>query len=421
MKLLFVCQYFYPEQFRINEVCFALAKQGHELTVLTGLPNYPSGTVFDGYNWSELQQQNEDVPTSYDKSLGAFVEHIKGVRIIRCKLRPRLTGTKNLALNYLSFVKNGNAVAKKLGRVETFDKVIVFQYSPVTMIWPALAYLKAAGYRVPLYVYSFDLWPESLVSAGISNKGIVYSVIKALSKYLYSKADCIWTSSLNFENYFRDKLSLRNPIEYLPIFSESLFLRELPSEVETYSKDKVFHFLFAGNIGEMQSVETIVKSCARLAEINAPVVFDIVGSGSSFHKVTELAHSLNLTKKQIVFHGQHQLSDMPDFYEKADAFLVTLKKDDFISYTLPGKMQGYMAYGKPIIAAIDGEASHVIRECRCGLVCGAENDLELSNIVLKFISMSSSDHMLMSQNAREYYDAHFSETAFFEKLSTLMG
>lgn len=455
MKLLVVCQYFYPEQFRLNDVCFNLATKGHEVTVLTGLPNYPQGEIFTGYGWEELEKieksgiKLQSTGLHYDNKLNAYVENIHGVKVVRANLRPRLKGKKNLAKNYLSFVKEGNKVASAMAQLYKediekgfeedsaygFDKIIVFQYSPVTMAFPAITFKKESGADIPIYIYCFDLWPESIVSAGLSKNGPIYYGIKLLSKHIYAQADELWISSHNFENYFTNKLRVTKPCHYLPIYAEQLFLREKvkQKEQEAQSEENVevtevadlqrnpkINFLFAGNIGEMQSVETILKACSLVLKRGYNPVLHIVGEGSSYNKIIDMAAALELSNKNIIFYGQHPLREMPHFYDMADAFLVTLKNDEFISYTLPGKVQSYMAYGKPIVAAIDGEASRVITEARCGFVGPAEDYEALSRNIIRFIDLSPAEHEEYANSAREYYEDHFSQKIFFENLDKLL-
>lgn len=439
MKLLVVCQYFYPEQFRLNDVCFNLAASGHEVTVLTGLPNYPQGEVFPGYGWKELEEieqsgiKLQSTDLRYDKHLNAFVEQIHGVKVIRVNLRPRLSGKKNLAKNYLSFIKEGNKVSKSMAQlyksdvekglesesVYSFDKIIVFQYSPVTMALPAITFKKKSGADIPIYLYCFDLWPESIVSAGLSKTGPIYYGIKLLSKYIYAQADGLWISSHKFKNYFIHKLKVTKPFHYLPIYAEQLFLTK-KSSTSPQSNNKI-NFLFAGNIGEMQSVETILYACNLVLEKGYNPVFHMVGEGSSYKKITDLSAYLGLPNSNIIFYGQHPLSEMPHFYDMADAFLVTLKKDEFISYTLPGKVQSYLAYGKPIVAAIDGEASRVITDASCGFVGAAEDYETLSSNIIRFMELSPLEREEYGDSAREYYENHFSQKIFFENLDKLLA
>lgn len=391
MKILLVCQYFYPEQFRVNDICFELAKEGHIVTVLTGLPNYPSGIVDNKYKGFKNRK-----------------EEINGVKVIRSWLLGRGTGITRLALNYLSFALS--STMKALFIKKDFDEILIYQLSPVTMALPGILLKKLT--KKPLILYCHDLWPESIASAGISSDSKIYAIILRISKWIYKRADEIFTSSKLFEEYFRNTLEIDNNITHLPVYAESLF-----ENINIRKKcDKNINLVFAGNIGEMQSVETILYAANELKE-EQYIKFHIIGNGSSAEKCKELASILNL--KNVIFHGQHPINEMPKFYEMADAFLITLKANKIISYTLPNKIQSYMAAGKPIIGAIDGETQIVINQANCGLCTSAENFKDLANKISTFVR-ETENWTIYGKNARNYYDNNFSKKIYFERLNSLI-
>jgi len=346
MKILMVCQYYYPEQFKINDICSTLVKQGHKVSVLTGLPNYPSGIIEKGY-----------------KKLKKRREVINGVHVTRSLIIARGKGNIRLALNYISFVVSASINALFIKK--DFDLIFVYQLSPATMAIPGILLKKIT--KKPMLLYCFDLWPESIVSGSISKKSKTYSMLFKICRWIYNKADKILVSSNQFKEYFKTTLNIYKDISYLPIYAESLF-----ENIGKISNNKI-NFVFAGNIGEMQSVETIVYAANEVKE-NKNILIHIVGDGSSRKKCEELAK--NMALDNIIFHGQYPTTEMPKFYELADAFLVTLKNDKMISYTLPGKVQTYMASGKPIIGAINGEAAMIINISQAcltySLLCGVE-------------------------------------------------
>lgn len=389
MKILFVCQYYYPEQFKINDICTELVKQGHEVTVLTGLPNYPSGVIDKEY-----------------KSLDKRVESIDGVKVIRSWIIGRGQGKIKLALNYLSYAIS--ASIKSLFIKKDFDLIFVYQLSPVTMALPGILLKKIT--KKPLIIYCFDLWPESIVSGGISTDSYIYKILLKMSKWIYQKADRLITSSKQFEDYFNNTLDINEELNHLPIYAESIF------DGIGKKDDTTVDLVFAGNIGKMQSVETIIYAANELKE-EKDIKFHIVGDGSSKRKCEELSNSLGINN--ITFHGQHPITEMPKFYELADAFLVTLKNNKMISYTLPGKVQSYMASGKPIIGAINGETSIVIKEAKCGLCSPAENYKELASNIRLF-AKEKDIHHVYGENARRYYDNNFSKKIYMDKLNHIL-
>lgn len=382
-KILVVSQNFYPEQFRINDICQELVIRGFDVTVLTGLPNYPKGKIFEGY---EHKQKRTEV--------------YKGIKIIRCHERERKSGgALNLFLNYYSFVMSSKKMIKKIDK--DFDLILVNQLSPVMQTYCALDYKKK--FNVPVLLYCLDLWPASLSAGGVTG-GPIYKYFHKVSKKIYSKCDKIVVSSNMFKEYFEQEFGFdKKQIGYLPQYSEDLF-KPMQKEFNPNQCDIVF----AGNVGKLQAVNNIVE-CARLLQ-DKPIKFHIVGGGSEYNKCVELAKSL----KNIEFYGQRDLSEMPKFYEMADAMLVTLKKDDLISKTLPGKVQTYMAAAKPIIAVGENELKYVVGKAGCGFVASPDNPEELKNCILKFVECDNKKEL--ASNARKFYEENFSKELFFERL-----
>ena len=387
MKILVISQVYYPEQFRINDICEELVKMGHDVTVLTGLPNYPKGELYPGY-----------------EHVKNMTENINGVKAIRVYERPRKTGAVNRFLNYYSFSHNSTKYVKRLDK--DYDVVFINQLSPVMQAKAGIKYKKLFGKKVVLYC--LDLWPASLTAGGIGKKNPVYAFYKKVSKKIYQSADKILISSKMFKNYFANEFKMNtNGIEYLPQYAEDLFV------ATDIKKDKnCIDLVFAGNIGKMQSVETIVK-CANLMK-NENVNFHIVGDGVSLADCKTMADK----DAKITFYGQRPLTEMPQFYDMADAMLVTLKNDDLISYTLPGKVQTYMASGKPIIASGKNELKNVIEESGAGICVEPDDEYKLKDAIMSFCQ--SKEKSVMAKNARKYYEDNFDKQKFFEKLENVL-
>lgn len=387
MRILVICQYYYPEPFRINDICEELVRRGHEVTVVTGEPNYPEGNIYKGY---EKHARADEI--------------IEGVAVHRCHIIPRKTGTFYRLLNYFSYPWKAKQYIKRLlaSDGKPFDVVFANQLSPVMMVEPAILYKKRYG--VPVVMYCLDLWPESLVAGGISRKSFIYKVFYKKSKKIYRGVDRILITSRMFRDYLKEQFQIeeRN-IEYLPQYAEGLF-EPLPFK-ET--EDEV-NLMFAGNVGEVQSVETIIRAAEKLQE--KAVRFHIIGGGTDLERLKELAKDLN----NVSFYGRRPLEEMPEFYTRADAMLVTLKADPVLSLTLPGKVQSYMAAGKPIIGAIDGETASVIHDAGCGF-CGKSEDVNELIINIELF-MKSDQKEQMCSNARLYYETHFDRRKYMDKL-----
>ena len=216
-----------------------------------------------------------------------------------------------------------------------------------------------------------------------------------------------------FKDYFENVLGVSSEnIVYLPQYAEELFDEVLSA---TIGKDR-YDFVFAGNIGEMQSVETIIKAVKLLngEKFDKEIKIHIVGEGSKLKECQKLAAGLS----NIEFYGRRPVGDMPEFYGMADAMLLTLKSNKTISYTLPGKVQSYLAAGKPIIGAVNGEARRVIEEAECGYCCEAEDSEALAEQMKKFVE--SEQKQQMGIRAREYYKQHFLKSTFIAQLEQLL-
>lgn len=380
MKILTICQYYEPEPFRITDICEELVRRGHEVTVLTGVPNYPMGEVYPGYE--------NCVGTTEEKN---------GVKVIRCSTIPRGKDTVHRLLNYFSYPISASRAAGKLPA--DYDVIFVNQLSPVMMAWPAIKYAKK--YRKKIVMYCLDLWPASLAAGGI-RRGVIYKFFAWISGYIYRKMDIILNTSRMFADYQIEKFGIEESrIKYLPQYAESIF--DNVSSVD----DEYIDLMFAGNIGVTQSLETVIKAAEEVK--NKKVRWHIVGDGQDLERIKQLAEGM----ENVIFYGRKPLSEMPEYYKKADAMLVTLIKDDFINLTLPGKVQTYMAAGKPIIGAADGEIKTTLEMAQCGYAVNAEDYVGLAEAVEKF---ASSDWKKLGANSRRYFDMNYRRSDFFDKL-----
>ena len=373
MKILVVSQYYYPEPFRITDICETLVKKGHEVTVVTGIPNYPMGRIYDGYRGRDKRH-----------------EVINGVKVYRCFTIGRRTGALWRFLNYYSFSLSSTAFLSK--HKEEYDVVFVNQLSPVIMSNGAIRYKKKHGKKMVLYC--LDLWPASLLVGGIKENSLLYRYFYKVSKRIYEKADKILITSKSFAKYFEEKFGIVGT-EYLPQYAEELFTMENCKKRPSETVD----LMFAGNVGAAQAVDTIVRAAALTKDVEK-MRWHIVGDGSELEACKRLAMELNVTS--VIFHGRQPLEKMPEYYSMADAMLVTMNKDTVAEMTLPGKVQTYMAAGKPIIGAIDGEAARVISESNSGLCCGAEDFAGLAEAARHFAcNISNADKH--AENSYAYY------------------
>ena len=388
MKILVVCQYYDPEPFRIGDICRALKERGHQVTVVTGQPNYPEGEIYPGY---EKKNRRHEV--------------LDGVEVHRCFTMPRKSGVLHRFLNYYRFMLSSCRFVKKLPG--DYDVVLVNQLSPVMMAKAGILY--GRKHKKKVVMYCLDLWPESLIAGGIGRGSLIYKYFHRVSRKIYTKMDKILVTSREFTGYLQSQFGIcEEKIQHLPQYAEELF--DTVPEVE---REEKLNLTFAGNIGEVQSVETILQAARKLQD--KPVAFHIVGGGSDLERLQNMAADWNL--KNVVFYGRRPVSEMPEFYAKADAMLVTLSKDPVLSLTLPGKVQSCMAAGKPIIGAVNGETARVIAEAECGYCGPAEDAGRLAENILE---LSGANMTQMGKNARAYYEQQFEKARFIDTLESAL-
>jgi len=358
MKLLFVCQYYYPERIGLTNICEELVKRGNDVTALTGLPNYPKGYVPKEYKFFKKRK-----------------ETINGVKIIRSFEIGRRKGKIMLCINYISFYLSSLLKVRKLDK--DFDKVICYQHSPITMASAAMKYAKKR--KKEFILYCFDLWPESLKTYNIKENNIIFKIVKKLSNRIYSNCDKIIVSSKPFIKYFTEYHNInKKKIYYLPQFSY-----DYGKKIENKKTDDKIHLLYAGNIGKVQNIECIIEAI-KILETDKKFVIDIVGYGSNFNKLEKMIKEYKLNDK-IILHGEKNNEELQEFYNIADALLLTLTENSFISKTLPLKLQSYMTTEKPILASINGAAQALIKEYKCGVCVKANDYINYSKTIKDFL------------------------------------
>lgn len=386
MKILVICQYYFPEPFRISDICEELVKRDHEVFVVTGTPNYPMGEIYSGY---ENGKKSDEI--------------LNGVKIHRCPILPRKKGAINRFLNYYSYPY---LACKYIKNLNEFDVVFINQLSPVMMAKAGIKYAKK--HHIKSVMYCLDLWPESLVAGGITRASPIYKFFHWVSKRIYRNVDVLLGTSKSFAEYFKKEFDICG-VGYLPQYAEDLFQPEKCKK----DSDEFIDLMFAGNIGTAQSVETVIKVAKKCKDIKN-LRWHIVGDGIELTSLKNMSNGLPVT-----FYGRKPIEDMPKYYAMADAMLVTMQKDPVLSLTLPGKVQSYMAAGKPIIGSIDGETKKIVAEAECGFVVGAEDVDELEKLVRKFVNMR--DKEKLGRNGRMYYENNFSREGFINDLEKSFG
>lgn len=391
MKIMVVSQYYYPENFRINDICEELVKRGHKVTVLTGLPNYPEGIIPKEYKYGKRRH-----------------EVIKGVEVIRCFEIARRRGGVWRGLNYLSFMFSGDWAAKHVD-VDDFDIIYGYAPSPITQMKAALTLKRRSGKKI--LFYCCDIWPEVLKGV-ISENNPAFKWAAKISKEIYEYSDVVQVTSKSFIDYISETHGISiEKIEYLPQHAEDVYLSmDLSAE-----QNGITDFMFAGNVGTVQDLDCIVKACTILKKKTVGNwKVHIVGDGSYLDSTKKTVHE-NELDGFFVFHGRHPVSDMPRYYKIADVCLLTLKGDTAVGLTIPSKLQGYMAAAKPVIGAINGSAHEIIEESNCGLCVNSSDYEGLADAMQRYIE-NFETFSEFGENGREYFKTHFTKDIFMNAL-----
>ncbi len=391
MKFLIVTQYFWPETFIVNDLAEELAAKGHQVTVFTGKPNYPEGRLYPGYRAAGISSE----------------EHPSGVLIHRVPLRPRGGGgALNLTLNYLSFLFSGLLRFPRLASSQRYDVILFFAPSPMTSAITAipLKYLT----RAHLAIWVQDLWPESLSATGfVSNRAVLF-LVRQLVKLIYRAADTLLIQSRAF---YAPVAALADPekIAYLPNFSRAHTpypgsdVRRLPDTLrETLQRH--FCIVFSGNLGTAQSLDTVLDAAEMVSDIPDLRVV-LVGSGSLSAWLEQQVAERRLDN--VVLAGRLPVALMPELYTLSQGLLVTLRDQEIFSYTVPSKVQGYLAAGKPILAAINGETVTILQESDAGFASPAEDSAALADNIRNLYHLPLTARVAMGERGQAYFMRHF--------------
>lgn len=401
MRILIVTQYFWPENFRITDLALALKERGHDVTVLTGMPNYPSGELYAGYSW-----------------WGKRCDNLEGIPIFRVPLFVRRESKSwQLAVNYLSFVLSGCLIAPVVFRNSSFDVIFAVNYSPVTVGIPAL--LMRWIKKIPMFFWVQDLWPESLIATGAVKSPAILSAVRRMVKRIYSGCDRILVQSPGFVEPVVAVGAERGKIDYFPNWAESLYQ---PVKLEQSASERLevpdagFVVMFAGNLGEAQSLDTILAVAAMLKEEEIHWVF--LGDGRRRLWLQDEIAAKQLNRVHLL--GSRPMDTMPAYFSLASAMLVTLKDDPAVATTIPGKVQSYLACGRPVIGALNGAGAKVINESCAGYSVASDDVEGLAQAVLKMSYLSDQERDDMGQAARRYYEEHFERNALVDRLEAWM-
>jgi glycosyltransferase involved in cell wall biosynthesis len=405
-KICIFTPYFYPEDFKINDISFELSKKGYLITVITPIPNYPHGKYFEGYSLFKRRK-----------------EIIDNITIIRLPVIPRGSGKKiMMILNYFSFLLTSYCFTFFFTFVHRFDLVFIHQLSPIFIAIPAA--MMAKRQKIPLYSWVLDLWPESVQYAGGINNKIILHILERIVERIYKQCKKILIGSQGFKISIADKGEFSNKLIYFPNWAEDIDQTNNGkidvSTIYPFSTftDNDFVLLFAGNIGEAQNIDAMLRA-ASITRENFHIKWIFLGDG---RRRSDLINKVNLSGLDgvVFFPGRFPLETMPLFMKKADLLLVSLKNENVFNLTIPQKVQFYMAQGKPILAMLNGDGAELIKKAGCGYCVPAGDYIQYAQIIKKTY-LHKDTLFRLGENGKSYYDQHFKKMDRIEQLENIFS
>lgn len=398
MKILIITQYFWPENFRINDLATFLSQRGHKITVLTGYPNYPDGKVFKEF---------KDNPKDFS--------NFRNVEIKRVPVISRGSSRLKLILNYLSFVFSATIFGMTKIKRNDYDVIFVYEPSPITVCLPAIFISRK---KIPIAFWVLDLWPDSLFDLGIRNKFIINSVT-LLARYIYSRCTLILGQSRTFVREIK-KISPSSKVIFFPSWSEELSHRtnNETSTLIRFEKDS-FNIVFAGNIGQAQDFESVLKAARELKDLKH-IKWIFLGDGRALDESRLLSKKYQLFDN-VSFPGRVPLSNIPILLNQADALLISLKEGKAFSSVIPAKLQTYLQIGKPILGMMSGEGADIIKQANVGLVCKPGDYKRLASNILKLKKMDKDSLKVMGENGSRFSNKFFQREMLLSRLDQILA
>ena len=384
MKILLVCQYYYPERFSVSDIAEALVKEGNEVTVLTAKPNYGFQKILDEYKHVKY-------------------EEINGVKVHRVNVKPRKFSRISIIQNYLSFHRNAKRFVRHFK--EEFDVVLSISLSPVISISPALLYAKK--HNVPCVLYCQDLWPEStLVTHAVKKNSLTYKILYKWSKSIYSRCDRIVISSPSFKEYFEKELGIKDKVFNVvnqPILNSS-------KHSEPIKFENKHNLVYAGNIGKLQLTDKLVEAM-KFVETK-DIKLHLMGMGSELGQIKEKIIKENLQDK-VVYEGAYPIEKAEAYYVNADALIVSLKNEGYVGKTIPNKAIQYMKYGRPLLVVAKGDTLETLSRAK-GSIFAEEDPKDIAKKIDEICALKEKDQFGL--NNKKYFDENFTT----EKLTHLL-
>ncbi|UHL63236.1 glycosyltransferase family 4 protein [Paralcaligenes sp. KSB-10] len=390
-RVLLLTQWFDPEP-TFKGLVFAreLVRQGFDVEVITGFPNYPQGKLYPGYKIRLLQR-----------------EKIDGVDITRVPLYPgHDSGAIGRILNYMSFA----TAALFYGLFFAKRAQIIYAYHPPLTVGIAAALIRFFR-RIPVVYDIQDMWPDTLRATGMFSNEKALRIVSAVCGWVYRKVDRLVVLSPGFRRLLIERGVPESKIDVIYNWcAEDALTMPAGSIPMEFPSNEKFRILFAGNMGKAQALSAVLEAAELLQAQASNVVFVFLGGGLEVKKLKQLAKDKLLLN--VIFIPPVPMAEVGSLLAAADALLVHLKKDPLFKITIPSKTQAYMAVGKPILMAVDGDAANLVIEGACGKIAESENPSSIADAASALMACGDHERAVMAENGRRFYK---------EKLSLAVG
>ena len=378
-------------------MCQEWVKRGYKVTVVTGIPNYPMGKIFEGYGFTKKRH-----------------EIWNSIEIYRIPLIPRGSGAVGMIANYLSFMIFG-IIAGKTKRINA-DLVFSFEVSPMTQVVTGISFAKRL--HVPHYLYVQDLWPENVITVTGINSPLVIKPIDRLVDYVYKNSNEIFATSPSFVRAICNRKSPvdEQKVHYWPQYAEEFYkpvektIAKRTAISYGIADDDSFKIIFTGNIGVAQGLQILPQTAKILKEEN--VKFVIVGDGRYLENLKVDIEKNNVQDKFVMIERQ-KAETIPVLLAACEAAFISFAEDELWTKTIPAKLQSYMACGMPVVAAAQGETARIIEESGCGLYCRLGDATQLSRTIVK---MMRADLTEMGKKSRKYFENNFDKQVLMDEM-----
>lgn len=398
MRILLVTQYFYPETFKSNDIAFELAKRGHEVDALVGIPNYPEGNYYKGYGIFKRRH-----------------ERVNGVNVYRTFQTPRGKGGWRLPINYLSYVISGCLDALFYYGWKKYDCVICHETSPIFQAYPGI--LVSRMRKIPFYMWVLDIWPDAMRSGGgMKNEKIIGWADRRV-KGIYNHCDKILISSKRFTESILPKGDYKDKIVYFPNWSEDMLA--MPADFKIPELPEGFKIMIAGNLGKAQNLDVVAEAMVKLRDVNT-VNWIFVGDGSRKEWLEQFIKDNELQEHAFVL-GRYPFAAMSAFYANADAMLVTLRAEfPHLGMVVPARLQSYMSAGRPVLAMIGPGGKDIIEESDCGYAVGAGDVDAFVKVIREKVLTDREGFEAKGKNGRKYFETHYRKEDCIDNLEKII-